>query len=172
MTWSSQWISLVSALGVGGVTAALLSRWSLISNLRQKWIDALRDDLAEYFRQIDASYQNARPIGMPGATSEDVDLLQASRNHAMLFYRRILLRLNMNESLHRKLNESLKRLQIVTSATPSSELIDKAVSLSQQVLKQEWNRAKYGSATRFVVSFKTALAALRTDVDSSEEPAE
>jgi hypothetical protein len=46
---TSGWITLLAGLGIGSVVAALVSWWSTkavtISNHRQNWINALRDDL-------------------------------------------------------------------------------------------------------------------------------
>jgi hypothetical protein len=52
MASASTWIALFAAIGFGTVVAAVLSRWSVISNHRQNWINALRD-LVEYLKQVD-----------------------------------------------------------------------------------------------------------------------
>jgi hypothetical protein len=45
-------IALVAAIGVGTIISALVGHQTAISNHRQAWINALRDDLAEYFKAL------------------------------------------------------------------------------------------------------------------------
>ena len=49
-------ISFLGTLGLGSIVAAALSRWSVISNLRQAWINVLRDGLATHLEEIDAMH--------------------------------------------------------------------------------------------------------------------
>jgi len=56
----SSWITLIAGVGIGSIVAALVGRWSAqavtISNHRQNWINALRDDLVTYLREIDTMH--------------------------------------------------------------------------------------------------------------------
>ncbi len=110
MVPSSTWIALLSALGFGSVVAASLSRWSVISNHRQNWINALRDDLVEYMKQIDAvHYLVSKGAALSGeeAIIKNTDEQQEAQNAALLVYRRILLRLNITEGEHIELAKGL-----------------------------------------------------------------
>lgn len=96
-------IAFLATLGVGSIVAATLSRWTVISNLRQAWIKALRDDLATYLKEIDAMHHKIDPTHRSLLTRPQDELLEKQRDirgAALLVYRRILLRLNITEALH------------------------------------------------------------------------
>ena len=40
------------AFGFGSIVAALIARWVAVSGHRQSWINALRDDLALFFKEL------------------------------------------------------------------------------------------------------------------------
>lgn len=100
-------IALIAALGIGSIIAAVVGWWSAkavaISNHRQNWINALRDDLVTFLREVDLLHY--RIAMLRGSRSEPADIAdlekqQDARNSAMLVYRRILMRLNMIEPDH------------------------------------------------------------------------
>jgi hypothetical protein len=136
----TQWITLLGTLGVGTLVASVLTRWSVISNLRQNWINAIRDDLAVYLKEIDAV--NYRRL------TNDVEKKEEARQAAMLVYRRIILRLNLTEQPHINLAESLKGLLNTESPTADSDHIDIALIRARRILKQEWRVTKYGVFAR------------------------
>jgi hypothetical protein len=85
----------------------------VISNLRQAWINALRDDLAEYLKEIDVMH--FEQLG--------TDHLE-TRGRAFLVYRRILLRLNIKEDLHVQLAGRLEDLlNIGDIITPTTSVL-------------------------------------------------
>jgi hypothetical protein len=129
----TQWIALFAAFGFGSFLAAVLSRWSVISSLRQAWINALRDDLAAYLKEIDALH--FEQLG--------TDHLE-TRGRAFLVYRRILLRLNIKEDLHVQLAGRLEDLLNIGDINADNQRIDEAVALARRIFKQEWNVTKYG----------------------------
>jgi hypothetical protein len=141
MVPASTWITLLSALGFGSVVAAALSRWSVISNHRQNWINALRDDLVEYMKQIDAvHYMVSKGSALSGeeAIIKNMDKQQEAQNAALLVYRRILLRLNVTEEQHIELANSLKALLEDQSDFANPTHVEDVIALARKVLKQEW----------------------------------
>lgn len=50
-------IALIAAIGIGSIIAAIVGWWSAkavaISNHRQNWINALRDDLVTFLKEVD-----------------------------------------------------------------------------------------------------------------------
>ena len=136
-------IAFLATLGVGSIVAALLSRWSVISNLRQAWINALRDDLASYLKEIQALHFEAPNGGF-----------SQSRGQALLAYHRILLRLNTEEGLHIELADKLEDLLDIGDPTEDAQRVDDAISLARKILKQEWNVTKYGIFADIVASSK------------------
>jgi uncharacterized membrane-anchored protein YhcB (DUF1043 family) len=49
-------LAVCAGIGVGSIIAAWIGRDVSISQHRQAWIDALRDDLAEYLKEMDVLY--------------------------------------------------------------------------------------------------------------------
>jgi hypothetical protein len=95
---ATSWITLIAAFGVGSVMASFVGWWSAkavaISNHRQNWINALRDDLVSYLNEIEIVHYRLTQTSRNGATTDDLDRLQDARRAALAAYRRILLRLN------------------------------------------------------------------------------
>jgi hypothetical protein len=121
---------------IAAVTAALIARSVMTSNHRQAWINGLRDDLASFFTAIDLIHQTNDP-------AKSVEQ-QKARNEAMLAYRKILMRLNMNEPLHQQLDESLESLLATVGEITNQNDLTAAVKLARIILKREWEVTKYG----------------------------
>ncbi len=77
----------------------------------------------------------------------DLENQQDARNAAMLVYRRVLMRLNMTETLHVDLSNRLNDLMTVTSKAADAKKMEAVVNASRQVLKYEWAVTKYGFLT-------------------------
>jgi len=135
-------ISLIAALA-----AALIARSVMVSNHRQAWINALRDDLAAFFTATDVLYQ--------GGDARKPEEQQKARNDAILAYRKILMRLNMNEHLHLQLEKSLESLLLVHGETSNRGDLAATVTLARVILKREWEVTKYGIFTMPMVHLKT-----------------
>lgn len=155
------WGTLFTGIGLGSIIAAVVG-WAsakavTISNHRQNWINALRDDLVTYLKEIDVlHYRVAMLSGDRGgaSTTDDLEKQQDARNAALLVYRRILMRLNMTERAHIDLGNALEGLLVIKDSTADSKKMAAVVELSRKVLKQEWAVTKYGLFTRPVLAFK------------------
>jgi hypothetical protein len=131
----SEWVPLFAALGIGSVIAAFVG-WSsakavAISNHRQNWINALRDDLVEYLKQIDVLHFRMSQL----RDTDDLERQQEVRNAAMLVYRRVLMRLNMTENDHIGLAQALEELMTISGNTANDLKIDGVIGMSRVVLK-------------------------------------
>lgn len=82
---------------VAAITAALIARSAMISNHRQAWINALREDLAAFFTAIDVIHHRTPALSPDASKLEEQ---QKARDDALLAYRKILMRFNMSELLH------------------------------------------------------------------------
>jgi hypothetical protein len=155
-------MSLLTTLGA--IVAALFGLWGIksvmIANHRQAWINALRDDLAQFFTSIDAIHFVIAKLSL-GGDSDDLEEQQKARNAVLLANRRILMRLNMTEPLHQRLEKALEPLLCVRGKTVNEEELGTAVRLARQVLKHEWEVTKYGFFTTPVVALKTGWKRLR-----------
>jgi hypothetical protein len=49
-------IAIISAIGFGSIVAAVVGWYGVISNHRQAWINALRDDLAMFLRELEVMH--------------------------------------------------------------------------------------------------------------------
>lgn len=78
------WVALVAALGIGSIMAAVLgwfgSKAVAISNHRQNWINALRDDIVAYLKAIEIVHDEHSIMsgrhGRPG-TTDDLERVQS-----------------------------------------------------------------------------------------------
>lgn len=139
---------------IAAIAAALISRSVMISNHRQAWINALRDDLASFFTAVDVIHFQMAMLAQGGDASKLVEQ-QKVRNDVLLFHRKILMRLNMNEPLHQQLEKVLEALLIVRDHTVNQNELAAAVTLARTVLKREWEVTKYGPFTDPMVALKT-----------------
>src|SRR5271156_5535562 len=142
-------ISLIAA-----IAAALITRSVMISNHRQAWINALREDLAAFFTSIDVVHFKMAMLSL-GEENGRLEEQQKARNNALLTYRKILMRLNINEPLHQQLEKSLEALLVVRHTTVNQDEITATVTLARIILKREWEVTKYGSFTVPMSRLKT-----------------
>lgn len=136
------WTAFLAVFGIGSIVAALIARGVAIAQLRQSWINALRDDLAEVFATSD---RIAKLVRDADSTPEGAERLTEQSHLSMAAHRRVLLRLNPSEELHICLKEKLDDLAKVGSHDAYIDKIDDALETAQSLLKKEWEVTKYGS---------------------------
>lgn len=115
-------------------------RANLVSANRQAWINALREELAELFELLTWQY-HLRPGTYSG--EEGYRYEAEKRSRIRLLTNKMRLRLNPNEPDAQELLKDLERLQSFDEST-FEDLMEKAVSKSQDILKAEWKRVKKG----------------------------
>lgn len=123
------------------ITVAWISHSAKISEFRQAWINGLRDDLATYFKDLEALYfwVDRLEDNTDGSKFDELEQKKRDSRRDLLFsYNRILLRLNMNEDLHKEMSEKLLTFFTVSRRVPDQEEVQKAIALSQRLLKREW----------------------------------
>jgi hypothetical protein len=156
---SIQWIPLIAAFGVGSVVAAIVGLVSAkavaISNHRQNWINALRDDIAAFLKEVDVLHFMMSKLFRGPATTDDLEKQQDARASAMLVYRRIRMRLNMTETPSVKLAEALDALMTIDSPVAHPDRMEAVIKASGIVLKREWAVTKYGIFAGLIMWFKT-----------------
>jgi hypothetical protein len=82
------------------------------------------------------------------------------RNDVLSAYRRVLMRLNITEPLHQRLENALQPLLVVRDKTINQGDLAEAVLAARQVLKHEWEVTKYGVFRRPITSLKAARTRL------------
>jgi hypothetical protein len=125
-------------------TATRQIRANVISVNRQAWIDKLRDELAELFELL-----TWRLLQRPGTSSgqEGLRYEAEKRSRIRLLTNKVRLRLNPLESDSQSLVDLLTRLSLAAGRGEESdfdELLGKAVTTAQTILKREWTRVKSG----------------------------
>jgi len=146
---------MTALLGVvAAITAALITRSVMISNHRQAWINALREDLASFFTAIDVINFRMAMLSQAGEASK-LEEQQKARIDMLLVYRKILMRLNMNEPLHQQLEKSLETVLMIQGKTVNQDEITATVTLARVILKREWEVTKYGLFTAPMTHLKT-----------------
>jgi hypothetical protein len=129
-----------TVLVIAVIVVAFIGRSAIVCYHRQARLNALRDDLAQYFAIIEVA--QSRTASQGGETN-NLERQQKARADALLIYRRILLRLNMNEPPHRRLEKALETLLLRNRALNQDELTA-AVTVARTVLNEEWDVANYG----------------------------
>jgi hypothetical protein len=155
-------LSVVAVLGIGTIVAAIISWKVAISNHRQAWINALRDDLATFLKDLETMHHT---IGSLLAAAIDDGTLEKQKNEArvaILFtYWRIVLRLNRTEVTHIDLRQRLDDLMVVSGTVPDRSKVNDTVDLARRILKREWDVTKYGILLRPVLWFKSRFGSTR-----------
>lgn len=139
---TATWTAFLAVFGIGSIIAALIARGVAIAQLRQSWINALRDDLAEVFATSD---RIAKLVRDPDTTPAGAERLTEQSHLSMAAHRRVLLRLNPSEPLHLELKAKLDDLARVGGHDAYMGKIDSALETAQSLLKKEWEVTKYGS---------------------------
>jgi len=152
--------TVAAALVAGGIARANLiaSKETKVSEFRQAWINALRDDLAALFSNTRTMARAIQEARAPKDENTEVFLIEkakitAVRHGAAETYHRIRLRLNGNQPDHKEL---LRLLGVMMGAQQSYMLnkegdvgepigaVEKAASYAEGVLKSEWETVKFG----------------------------
>ncbi|MGA7199182.1 MAG: hypothetical protein WBQ45_18560 [Roseiarcus sp.] len=144
MAWLGALATAIVA-AVAGITAAAIAHSAKISEFRQAWINALRDDIATYFKELDGIHFYVGKLlkSTDSARAEEFEQQKyEARVRLMLVYYRIKLRLNMKESLHRSLIEKLKGFWVVETTVADQSKVDEAMIVAQTLLKEEWDVTK------------------------------
>jgi hypothetical protein len=151
VTASTALISAVIGPMVSYIVARRQIRASVISNNRERWVEALRDSVSEYVALIVSASMLQQATGQDPikAITEDHALLQTVER-IMLVKSKIMLMTNPNEKLYRELCEVVEATyqtiaagepQAFTKIRAGSEAITRA---GREVLKAEWARVKRG----------------------------
>jgi hypothetical protein len=152
--------SFVTLAGLlGGATASVvglvISKETKISEFRQSWIDALRNDIAELLGILTLLHHTRKVVG-----AEEQHRIATAMGTLSA---RIMLRLNLAETESENVRVALSAVR--TSANNVMKLADEpdaekakvrrklrqanalALSASQTLLKKEWERVKKGEKT-------------------------
>jgi hypothetical protein len=136
-------IAFLAAIGIGTLVAAGISHLTTISGFRQAWINALRDDLAEFLKALQ-KLDYVITDWMQDSKKHDAERREATL--AVLFvFQRVRLRLNRTEDMHIQLERRLRSFldQPLGQTLSDGRSVDETVDLARRVLKSEWDVTKY-----------------------------
>jgi hypothetical protein len=152
--------TVAAALVAGGIARANLiaSKETKVSEFRQAWINALRDDLAALFsntRTLARAVEESRgpQLTTPDKFHIEQSKITAVRHGAAETYHRIRLRLNGNQCDHNRLRRLLALMMGAQQAYMANKTgdvsepinaVERAASYAEKVLKSEWETVKYG----------------------------
>ncbi len=136
-------LAFLTAIGAGAIIAAIVAHLTTISNFRQAWINALREDLAEFFKSLDAmNYANQ---DFMKDSEQNTEKRRAARLTVLFLYERIRLRLNRLETPHIELETKLRAFldNPLGQMLADRSKIDETADLARRILKTEWDVVKY-----------------------------
>lgn len=144
-------ITTIAGAMIGAAVSYFVSRYQframVLSGNRQNWINDLRDTLAEWEAIVYDTFSEFR-IGGPLKSTEDS--LDAFRR-ANLLVTRVKFLLNPTEEDHAelldimgKMSDRATRAEDERPSHEFSQLDSSFVSLTQAILKREWERVKVG----------------------------
>ena len=160
--------AIVAALIAASVAylTAVLSKENKTSEFRQTWIDAIRNDIAEYIGAIEtvASFQSRLLVAHGGeAAVAYVQSLDPDLRRLAGIYYRICLRLNPVE--HAELLQALRELYVFSAPNLdvikySEERVERVVNASQAMFGKEWKRVKRGERTFWITKYVALTLAI------------
>jgi len=149
-----------------GVT---LAKDGKVSEFRQQWIDALRDDVAEFIAMLVRIYQKNQSIEKGKYAPKQGDDLLGERANIALY--KIVLRLDVKEkekddmdNQHRTLHRFLLYARTVATDTPEASKDDLNTAIKQvekatiEVLDTAWKRVQSGEPTFKFVRYASYVA--------------
>lgn len=139
-----QWRNTTRLIDTQVNTGARQSRAAVVSANRQKWIDAVRDDVAELLTTV-TTYKSLHFADGTTAGSREALLTEerAIRRSMRLVRHRIELRLNPYETEH---NEFLQALDAHIASDDDPATAGEVVRQAKAMFKSEWDRLKREAA--------------------------
>lgn len=139
----STFIAFIAAIGAGTIIAALVGHWTAIWSHRQAWINALRDDIAEFFKSVEKMNYVIKDYLQDSAATEEKR--RDARIAVLFVYGRIRLRLNRTEDRHIELETKLGQFvnEPLSQVLADGNRIDETIDLARRILKDEWEATKY-----------------------------
>lgn len=137
-------VSLVAVI-VGPIVSFKVAKRQIVSPIRQKWIDELREIISEYLSES----KNLIVLGEDGMLNKEV-MKEDIFKKLLYLQQKLNLMLNPNEPKHIELLELIESItdEIHHGVNNYIEFGGKlrgATEISQKILKEEWVRVKEGN---------------------------
>ena len=134
----------LAAVIIGPIVTFKVAKRQIISPIRQKWIDELRELISEYLSEC----EKLLVLGEDGILNkEEAD--EKTFTRLLYLEQKLKLMLNPNEERHIELLEVVKKITEeihhgVGNITIFGGKLKRATEISQKILKEEWARVKSG----------------------------
>jgi hypothetical protein len=137
-------VALVAVI-TGPIVTFKVAKHQIISPIRQKWIDELRELMSEFLSECRKGIIVAEGTGILNTESTNNDLFQK----ILYLEQKLNLMLNPNEEDHTKLLEAVIEISDclqhgVVNFIEFGTKVSVANDISQKILKNEWRRVKSG----------------------------
>jgi len=135
----------LAAVVIGPFVTLKISKRQIVSPIRQKWIDELREVVSEYLSEC----EKLLVLGKDGMlNTEAIDEQLFTR--LLYLEQKLKLMLNPQENDHNELLEIIQNLAHdihhgQNDPTIFGDRMRDATKATQIILKQEWNRVKHGN---------------------------
>lgn len=150
-------LGTIAAALISGTVAFLnliISKEQSVSEFRQKWIDSLREELADFLSSCESMGVQAQLLANKAqkaeVTVEEIaERMQRFAAKASATYYRILMRLNPSEHTElikkvKNVEEALSDPNIMSNVKCYGNLCAQVNEEAHSVLKKEWSRVKSG----------------------------
>lgn len=146
VAFMSMLVALVAVV-IGPIVTLMVAKRQIVSPIRQKWIDELRELLSEILSESKRAVVDSRGDGLLNSEQHDDGLFK----RLLYLEQKLRLMLNPQESDHVALIELVNSLTDeahhgVKDIVKFGEVIAETTALSQRILKSEWKRVKSGGA--------------------------
>jgi hypothetical protein len=138
-------VAFIAAIGIGSIISAVIGHHIAISNHRQAWINALRDDIAEYVKLLEKMAYAMRDFLRDSQATGVEQKRRDARADLLFIYERIRLRLNRDEDDHLALERALSGFinEPLLEMLEDRQSINNVIDISRRILKDEWRVTKY-----------------------------
>ena len=135
----------LSAVIVGPIASMRLARRQIVSPIRQKWIDDLRDLISTLLSRCRSAIIMTEGNGLLNKRKPNEQVL----NEVLFLEQKLQLMLNPRESDHEELLALVSKIvDSVQNGAPNllefGKQLENASSTSKAILKREWERVKRG----------------------------
>ena len=139
-------LTLIAGIGIGSIIAAAIGWRVSILNLRQASINALRDVLATYLKELEVMHSAVGRL-LSAKTADELPELekrkQETRGAVLFVYRRIMLRLSETNALDVRLAGQLQAFMRVENKVPDQNAIDDLLNVARRLLQRQWEDAAW-----------------------------
>ncbi|MDN6885293.1 hypothetical protein QMO14_16935 [Variovorax sp. CAN2819] len=152
MNFSPATTAALATLFAAGLAAtvslvvSVLAKEQKTSEFRQQWIDALRNDVAEWLAEVAIVYATFDNLTSSGRKPTLTETEQRYENFLRLRMLRLRIDLRLNPAEHAEMIQAMNKVRDSMKASSAARIVaaDAVLAATQKVLKAEWRLVKRG----------------------------